>query len=87
MHYMAVKFLSLARAALTTTAPAWNGRIDTHIHAVPQIYLDAIERAGGDPSGFPVPTWSIDETLLSMDKVRSSIGTQLLLLSCLAFGG
>lgn len=74
MYYLAVKFLSLARAALTTTAPAFTWRIDTHIHALPQIYLDAVERAGGEPSGFPTPDWSIESTLHSMDQAGSSVG-------------
>lgn len=74
MHSLALKFLSLSRAVLTTTAPAFNWRIDTHIHAIPQIYLDAVQRAGGEPSGFPTPHWSIESTLQSMNQAASSIG-------------
>ncbi|KAG4429945.1 hypothetical protein IFR05_014568 [Cadophora sp. M221] len=48
-------------------------RIDTHIHALPQAYLDAQEAAGGDPTGTPTPSWSIDATMASMDSVNSSI--------------
>ncbi len=78
MYYIGFKLLSMARAALTFAAPAFNGRIDTHIHALPQVYLDAVTRAGGDPSGFPTPDWSIESTLQSMDQTGASIGTVFL---------
>ncbi|OGM45328.1 hypothetical protein ABOM_005618 [Aspergillus bombycis] len=35
-------------------------RIDVHHHYLPPAYLKALEAAGGDPSGFPTPSWSID---------------------------
>ncbi|KNG83317.1 2-amino-3-carboxymuconate-6-semialdehyde decarboxylase [Aspergillus nomiae NRRL 13137] len=35
-------------------------RIDVHHHYLPPAYLKALEEAGGDPSGFPTPSWSIE---------------------------
>lgn len=72
MQFIMLKILSLVRAFLTATTS--EARIDTHIHALPQVYLDAVSRAGGDPSGFPTPEWSIEETLRSMDRVGTSHG-------------
>jgi len=51
-----------------------NGRIDTHLHALPQAYIDAVVTNGGDPSGFPTPSWSIDAAVASMDSLNISIG-------------
>ncbi|OGM49889.1 hypothetical protein ABOM_001527 [Aspergillus bombycis] len=35
-------------------------RIDVHHHYIPPAYLQALEKAGGDPSGWPTPAWSLD---------------------------
>ncbi|KAI9274588.1 hypothetical protein BDA99DRAFT_533214 [Phascolomyces articulosus] len=43
--------------------------IDTHIHVIPNSYRDAIAAAGGDPSGFPVPSWSIGTCLEFVNSV------------------
>ncbi|KAK1716172.1 uncharacterized protein BDZ83DRAFT_587443 [Colletotrichum acutatum] len=51
-----------------------SGRIDTHIHALPPAYLSAVNAAGGDPSGFPSPEWSLDDALKLMDNISTSIG-------------
>ncbi|KAK1486359.1 hypothetical protein CTAM01_12240 [Colletotrichum tamarilloi] len=51
-----------------------SGRIDTHIHALPPAYLAAVNAAGGDPSGFPSPEWSLDATVKLMDNISTSIG-------------
>lgn len=51
-----------------------SGRIDTHIHALPPAYLAAVNAAGGDPSGFPSPEWSLDATVKLMDSISTSIG-------------
>lgn len=45
---------------------------DTHIHALPPAYKAALAQAGGDPSGYPTPEWSINGTLQSMDSVNSA---------------
>lgn len=58
--------------ALFATAQSW--RIDTHIHALPQAYVDALETHGGDNSGFPTPSWSIEATIKSMNHVGTSVG-------------
>ncbi|KAE9569353.1 Decarboxylase yanB [Colletotrichum fructicola] len=49
------------------------GRIDTHIHALPPAYVAAVEAAGGDPSGFPSPDWSLEATFSSMNSISTSI--------------
>ncbi|OHE98306.1 hypothetical protein CORC01_06302 [Colletotrichum orchidophilum] len=50
------------------------GRIDTHIHALPPAYIAAVNAAGGDPSGFPSPEWSLEATLNLMDNTGTAIG-------------
>ncbi|KAL2835456.1 hypothetical protein BJY01DRAFT_238830 [Aspergillus pseudoustus] len=44
---------------------------DTHIHVLPPCYISAVAEAGGDPSGFPTPEWSLGGTLRSMKSVGS----------------
>ncbi|KAB8264236.1 hypothetical protein BDV32DRAFT_135559 [Aspergillus pseudonomiae] len=44
---------------------------DTHIHVLPPFYVAAVAKAGGDPSGFPTPEWSLEGTLRSMESVGS----------------
>ncbi|KAI8144090.1 hypothetical protein BJV82DRAFT_667928 [Fennellomyces sp. T-0311] len=56
--------------------------IDTHIHVVTKSYSDAIEAAGGDPSGYPVPSWSVESCL----KFMNEIGDQRAILSVTAPG-
>jgi predicted TIM-barrel fold metal-dependent hydrolase len=47
---------------------------DTHIHAIPPAYANALDVAGGDPSGYPTPAWSIEGTIDSLALVGSSYG-------------
>ncbi|KAJ5731142.1 amidohydrolase family protein [Penicillium malachiteum] len=42
--------------------------IDTHHHFVPDFYAQAVEEAGGDPSGWPTPSWSFEGSISSMDR-------------------
>ncbi len=63
----------LAVAATFTSALAAQ-RIDTHIHALPPAYVRALEAAGGDPSGYPSPNWTLDATIESMDLFETSVG-------------
>lgn len=56
--------------------------IDTHFHALPQAYLQALTEAGGDPSRFPTPNWSIDSAIGSLDAVGSSLGKLLSQIVC-----
>ncbi|KAJ5734297.1 hypothetical protein N7493_003083 [Penicillium malachiteum] len=37
------------------SAPPTN-KIDLHYHYVPSFYSEAVEDAGGDPSGWPTPS-------------------------------
>ncbi|GLA90046.1 hypothetical protein AtubIFM56815_005595 [Aspergillus tubingensis] len=57
-------------------------KIDTHHHFVPQFYAEAVENAGGDPSGWPTPKWSAEASLASMNRN----GTQKAILSLTAPG-
>ncbi|KAL2808836.1 hypothetical protein BJX63DRAFT_424277 [Aspergillus granulosus] len=41
-------------------------KVDTHYHFLPQVYRAALEKAGGDPSGWPTPDWSPEASLQSM---------------------
>ncbi|KAK5999267.1 6-methylsalicylic acid decarboxylase [Cladobotryum mycophilum] len=50
------------------------GRIDTHFHALPYQYIDALNTAGGDPSGFTTPNWTINDAISSMNAAGSSLG-------------
>ncbi|OJI87283.1 hypothetical protein ASPTUDRAFT_74108 [Aspergillus tubingensis CBS 134.48] len=43
--------------------------IDTHHHFVPEFYAQAVEDAGGDPSGWPTPSWSAEGDIAFMDKI------------------
>ncbi|KAJ5693042.1 amidohydrolase family protein [Penicillium macrosclerotiorum] len=43
--------------------------IDTHHHFVPDFYAQAVEKAGGDPSGWPTPAWSPEASNSLMEKV------------------
>ncbi|GKT47717.1 decarboxylase yanB [Colletotrichum spaethianum] len=46
-------------------------KIDTHIHVLPPAYVEALEVAGGDPSGFQSPEWSL--AILSVSAPGVSI--------------
>jgi hypothetical protein len=46
------------------------GYIDTHMHVVTEQYRNAIEDAGGDPSGFPAPAWSLETSLNLMENLH-----------------
>ncbi|KAJ0422993.1 amidohydrolase-like protein [Aspergillus carlsbadensis] len=41
-------------------------KIDTHHHFLPASYRVALDRAGGDPVGFPTPPWTPEASLNSM---------------------
>ncbi|KAI1174486.1 hypothetical protein F4777DRAFT_589168 [Nemania sp. FL0916] len=47
-----------------------NQRIDVHHHFVPPFYAQAIEEAGGDPSGWPLPAWGVETDLEFNDEER-----------------
>jgi predicted TIM-barrel fold metal-dependent hydrolase len=57
------------------------GRIDVHAHFLPEIYRDALARAGLSTldGGMPIPAWSRDAALEMMD--RQDIATAMLSLS------
>ncbi|KAF4963579.1 hypothetical protein F66182_18117, partial [Fusarium sp. NRRL 66182] len=37
-----------------------SGKIDVHHHYYPPTFTAALKRAGGDPSGWIVPTWTLE---------------------------
>ncbi|KAK4176848.1 hypothetical protein QBC36DRAFT_378172 [Triangularia setosa] len=57
-----------------TTSAASEGLIDVHAHALPPMFLAAIEAAGGDPSGFPSPDWSPQAAVNSLNLSGASLG-------------
>lgn len=63
------------------TQPPIN-KIDTHHHIVPDFYARAVEEAGGDPSGWPTPQWTLDMSKQIMNK----LGVQTSILSITAPG-
>lgn len=63
----------MALGAAFTSALA-SDRVDTHIHALPAPYIEALKAAGGDPSGYPTPNWTLEATIGSMDQVNTDIG-------------
>ncbi|KAH7142925.1 hypothetical protein B0J13DRAFT_445152 [Dactylonectria estremocensis] len=48
------------------------GHVDTHIHALPPPYINALAAAGGDPWGFSTPDWTLEATIRSMDQTQTS---------------
>ena len=50
-------------------------RIDTHTHIVPPDYAALLKRRSADAGGLPIPDWSVDLALASMEQrsVRTSI--------------
>jgi hypothetical protein len=65
------KYLAIAG---TFTSALSAQRIDTHIHGLPPPYVAALQAAGGDPSGYPIPDWSLDAAIKSMDLVQTGVG-------------
>lgn len=57
------------------------GRIDVHAHFLPEVYADALSKAGLRTldGGFPVPAWSVEAALDMMD--RQGIETAMISLS------
>lgn len=74
MHAVMVRLCRLLAISSTFTSALVFRRVDTHIHALPPGYIEAVEAAGGDPSGFPTPEWSVDAAIASMNQVNTDIG-------------
>ncbi|KAB8227030.1 amidohydrolase family protein [Aspergillus alliaceus] len=55
--------------------PPSTSRIDVHHHYLPPIYVEALEAAGGDPSGWKTPEWSLDNdrVLCQKHNIRTAI--------------
>jgi predicted TIM-barrel fold metal-dependent hydrolase len=58
------------------------GKIDVHHHVYPPVFVQAIERNGGDPSGWYIPPW----TVALDDDICAKEGIQTAILSCTAPG-
>ncbi|GJC86117.1 6-methylsalicylic acid decarboxylase [Colletotrichum liriopes] len=54
-----------------------SNQVDTHIHAIPPAYAEALEAAGGDPSGFSSPEWSLGATMRVMNNIGTSTGVSI----------
>ncbi|KAI8683375.1 Amidohydro-rel domain-containing protein [Fusarium keratoplasticum] len=65
---------SILFSLLTFGWVVYSQRIDTHFHALPPAYLDALAAAGGDPSGYPTPEWSLDAAIKSMKSIDTALG-------------
>ncbi|KAI5194082.1 amidohydrolase family protein [Aureobasidium subglaciale] len=68
-------------------AVAWPERppltkIDTHHHFVPDFYAQAVQAAGGDPSGWSTPRWSLE----SSQNIMKRLGIKTAILSVTAPG-
>ncbi|KAI5236775.1 amidohydrolase family protein [Aureobasidium subglaciale] len=68
-------------------AVAWPERpplnkVDTHHHFVPDFYAQAVQTAGGDPSGWPTPQWSLE----SSRNIMKKLGIKTAILSVTAPG-
>ncbi|PIG83910.1 hypothetical protein AARAC_001845 [Aspergillus arachidicola] len=57
-------------------------RIDVHHHYIPTPYLQALEKMGGDPSGWPTPAWSLEAD----QKICQDVGVETAILSITAPG-
>ncbi|PWN86763.1 amidohydrolase 2 [Acaromyces ingoldii] len=49
-----------------------NANIDVHIHVLPPSFQKALQANGGDPTGWPVPSWTSDECKDFCDSVQTS---------------
>lgn len=58
------------------------GKIDVHHHVYPPVFTEALQRNGGDPSGWYIPPWT--EAL--DDDICAKEGIQTTILSCTAPG-
>ncbi|KAN0117889.1 amidohydrolase family protein [Hyaloscypha variabilis] len=59
-----------------------SNKIDVHHHFYPEVFNQALQKAGGDPSGWFVPEW----TLSADQELSKSIGVQTAILSMTAPG-
>ncbi|KAH1594735.1 hypothetical protein KXX34_001855 [Aspergillus fumigatus] len=56
--------------------------IDTHHHFLPDFYAQALEEAGGDPCGWPTPSWSVNGSI----NLTENVGSTKVILSLTAPG-
>merc|ERR1739848_304295 len=76
-----------ALAMLVMTRSTSNWRVDTHHHVLPPMYLEAMEANGGEPTGYPMSSWSLEQSLSSMNKVGTSISILSLSVPGVAIAG
>ena len=58
------------------------GKIDVHHHVYPPVFTEALQRNGGDPSGWYIPPW----TVALDDDICTKHGITTAILSCTAPG-
>ncbi|CVK98726.1 uncharacterized protein FPRN_04034 [Fusarium proliferatum] len=77
-HYLLDTALtSLCRALALSSAFATalaSTQIDTHLHVLPPVFAAAIDAAGGDPTGYATPHWTLEGMISSMGRTRTDIG-------------
>lgn len=61
---------------------AIQGKIDVHHHVYPPVFTEALQRNGGDPSGWYIPPWTValDDDICAKEGIATAI------LSCTAPG-
>ena len=70
------RICELLALGIAFTSVLASRRVDSHIHVLPPQYVYAINEAGGDPSGYPTPAWSLAATIESMNQIDTDIGKQ-----------
>ncbi|KAJ5385295.1 hypothetical protein N7517_003206 [Penicillium concentricum] len=82
MATILVSIIALSGAVIARGWPKVPYKVDTHHHFLPPVYRVALEKAGGDPSGWPTPDWSPESSLQNM----ATNGIQKAILSLTAPG-
>jgi hypothetical protein len=51
------------------------GKIDVHHHVYPPVFAEALQRNGGDPSGWYIPSWTValDDDICAKHGIKAAI--------------
>ncbi|KAF5539114.1 2-amino-3-carboxymuconate-6-semialdehyde decarboxylase [Fusarium mexicanum] len=90
LHYLPDAALTsfcraLALSSAFSTALA-STRIDTHLHVLPPAFAAAIDAAGGDPTGYGTPDWTLEGMMASMERTSTDIASLTGIMSASAPG-